>query len=47
LGSTITGAARCTNEITPRIAIEKASFNKNKTLFARKLDLNLRKKLVK
>ena len=30
-----------------RIAITKAAFNKKKTLFTSKLDLNLRKKLVK
>jgi hypothetical protein len=33
-------------EIKSRIAVAKATFN-NKTLFTRKLDLNLRKKLVK
>jgi hypothetical protein len=47
LGSTITGAARCTCEIAPRIAVAKAAFNKKKTLFTRKLYLNLRKKLIK
>jgi hypothetical protein len=30
-----------------RIAMAKAAFNKKKTLFASKLDLELRKKLVK
>jgi hypothetical protein len=30
-----------------RIAMAKAEFNKKKNLFASKLDLNLRKKLVK
>jgi hypothetical protein len=34
-------------EIKLRIAMEKAAFNKKKTLFTSKLDLNLRKKLVK
>jgi hypothetical protein len=34
-------------EIKPRIATEKAAFNKKKTLFASKLALELRKKLVK
>ena len=38
---------RCTCEIKSRIAIAKAAFNKKKTLFTSKLDLNLRKKLVK
>jgi hypothetical protein len=42
----ITNDARCTREIKSRIAMAKAAFNK-KTLFTRKLDLNLRKKLVK
>jgi hypothetical protein len=36
-----------TREIKSRIDIEKAAFNKKKTLFTSKLDLNLRKKLVK
>jgi len=35
-----------TREIKSRIAVEKAAFNK-KTLFNSKLDINLRKKLVK
>jgi hypothetical protein len=43
----ITNNARCTREIKSRIAMEKAAFNKKKTLFTSKLDLNLRKKLVK
>jgi hypothetical protein len=30
-----------------RIAITKAAFNNKKTFFTRKLDLNLRKKLIK
>jgi hypothetical protein len=38
--------ARCTREIKSRIAMAKAAFNK-KTLFTSKLDLNLRKKVVK
>jgi hypothetical protein len=46
LGSVKTNDARCSREIKYRIATAKAAFNK-KTLFARKLDLNLRKKLVK
>jgi hypothetical protein len=47
LGNMITNDARCTCEIKTRIAMAKAAFNKKKTLFASKLDLNLRKKLVK
>jgi hypothetical protein len=46
LGSLITSNARCTREIRLRIAMAKAAFNKKKTLFTSKLDLNLRKKLV-
>jgi hypothetical protein len=37
----------CTREIKARIAVEKAAFSKNKTLFTSKLDLELRKKLVR
>jgi hypothetical protein len=47
LGSMITNDPRCTREIKSRIAMAKAAFNKKKTLFTNKLDLNLRKKLVK
>jgi len=49
LGSMLTNDGRCTCEIKYRIAMEKAAFNKKKkkTLFTSKLDLNLRKKLVK
>jgi hypothetical protein len=44
----ITNDARCTREIKARIAMAKAAFNrKKKTLFTRKLNLELRKKLVK
>jgi hypothetical protein len=46
-GSTITNDVRCTREIKSRIAMAKAGFNKKKNLFTSKLDLNLRKKLVK
>jgi hypothetical protein len=34
-------------EITSRIAMAKAMFHKKKTLFTSKLDINLRKKIVK
>ena len=47
LGSILTNDRRCTCEIKSSIAMEKAAFNKKKTLFTSKLDLNLRKKLVK
>ena len=47
MGSTITNNARRTSKIKSRIITTKAEFNKKKTLFARKLNLNLRKKLVK
>jgi hypothetical protein len=43
----ITNDARCTLEIKSRIAMAKAAFNKKKTLFTGKSDLNLREKLVK
>jgi len=47
LGSMLTNDGRCTCEIKSRISLAKAAFNKKKILFASKLDLNLRKKLVK
>ena len=47
LGNMLTNDGRCTCEIKSRIAMAKASFRKKKTLFTSKLDLNLRKKLVK
>jgi hypothetical protein len=47
LGSMITNYARCTRKIKSRIAMAKAEFNNKKTLLTSKLDLNLRKKLVK
>jgi hypothetical protein len=46
LGS-ITNDARCTCEIKSRIAMAKAAFDKQKTLFTSKLDFNLWMKLVK
>jgi len=47
--STVLGnhIGRCTCEIKSRIAVAKAAFSKKKTLFTSKLDLNLRKKLIK
>jgi hypothetical protein len=47
LGNMITNDARCTWEIKARIDMAKAAFNKKKTVFISKLDLELRKKLVK
>jgi hypothetical protein len=47
LGSMITNDERCTREIKTRIAMAKAVFNRNETLFTNKLDLEPRKKLVK
>jgi len=47
LGSMLTNDGRCTCETKSRIAMAKAAFNKKKTLFTSKLDLNLRKKLIK
>jgi hypothetical protein len=43
----VTRNARCTREIKYRIVILKAAFNRKKTLFISKLELHLRKKLVK
>jgi hypothetical protein len=43
----LTNDGRCTCEIKSRIAMAKAAFNKKKTLFTSKLDLELRKKLRK
>jgi hypothetical protein len=47
LGSKVTNNARCTWEIQSKIAMAKAAFNKKKTLLTSKLDVNLRKKLLK
>jgi len=47
LGSMRTIDARCTYEMKPRIAAARAAFNKKKTLFTRKLDLTLRKAVLK
>jgi hypothetical protein len=38
---------RCACEIKSRISIAKDAFNKKKALLTRKMDLELRKKLVK
>jgi len=47
LGSLLTNDGRCTREIKSRIAMAKAAFSMKNTLFTSKLDLNLRKKLIK
>ena len=47
LGSILTNDGICTCEIKSRIAMANAAFNKKKTVFTSKLELNLRKKLVK
>jgi hypothetical protein len=47
LGSIVTHDARCTREIKAIIAMAKPEFHEMKTPFTSKLDLNLRKKLVK
>jgi len=47
LGSMLTEDGRCTCKIKSRIAMGKTAFNKKKNLFTSKLDLILRKKLVK
>jgi hypothetical protein len=43
----LTDDGRCTCKIIFRLAMAKAAFNREKNLFTSKLDLNLRKKLVK
>jgi hypothetical protein len=47
LGSMVTDDVRCTYEIKSRIVVAKAAFKEKRTLFTRKMDLNLRKKPVK
>jgi len=47
LVSLITNDARCKREIKSRIAMAKVAFNRKRTVFASKLDLNLRRKVVK
>ena len=47
LGSLLTNDGRCTREIKSRIAIAKTEFSKKKNIFTSKLNLNLRKKLIK
>jgi len=47
LGRLLTNDGRCMCEIKSRIAMAKAAFSKKKTLFTSRLDLNMRKKLIK
>jgi hypothetical protein len=47
LDSMLTKDGRCTCEIKSRIAMVKAAFNKKIALFTSKMDLELRKKLIK
>jgi hypothetical protein len=43
----LTNDRRCTCKIKSRMVMAKAAFNKNRSLFTGKMDLELRKKLVK
>jgi hypothetical protein len=43
----LTNDGRCTCEIKSRIDMAKAAFNKKRALFTSKMDLALRKKIVK
>jgi hypothetical protein len=43
----ITNDAECTSEIKSRIAMTKAAFKKKRTPFSSRLELTLRKELVK
>jgi hypothetical protein len=43
----LTDYGRCTCETKSRIALAKAAYNKKRALFTSKMDLELRKKLVK
>jgi hypothetical protein len=43
----LTKDGSCSCEIKSRIPMEKAAFNKKRALFISKMDLELRKKLVK
>jgi hypothetical protein len=47
LGNTTTNDARCTCDIKYRIVMAKTAFSRKKNFCTSKLDLNLRKKLVK
>jgi hypothetical protein len=47
LGSMLTNVGRCNREVKSRFAMAKAAFNKKRVLFISKMDLELKKKLVK
>jgi hypothetical protein len=47
LGNRMTKDGRCTREIKSRVAMAKATFKMKKTLFSRKCDFSLSRKLVK
>jgi hypothetical protein len=47
LGSMLTNDGRYTYEIKSRIAMANAVFNKKRAIFTSKMDLKLKKKLVK
>jgi hypothetical protein len=47
LGSILTNDGICTCEIKSRIAMAKAAFNKKRAVFTSKMDLELRRKLLK
>jgi hypothetical protein len=47
LGSMLTNYGSCTCEIKSKIAMAKVAFNNKRALFTSKMDLELRKKLVK
>jgi hypothetical protein len=46
LGSLIRNDARCICEVKSGIAMDKAAFKNKKTIYTKKLDLNLRNKLM-
>jgi hypothetical protein len=47
IGSIVISDVRCTREIKSGISLARATFKKKKTLSTSKLELNLKKKLVK
>jgi hypothetical protein len=47
LGSMLTNDGRCTREIKSRIARTKVAFNKKRAPLTIKMDIELRKKLIK
>src|ERR1044072_9304688 len=47
LGSTITEDGRCQKEVRIRIAMAKGAFNKRKCLLSRKMNRQLKKRIIK